>query len=49
MTDRGERVFSHKLPVEARTLRAGDKRMFQEGFYVESREELLMLAEDFSS
>jgi len=45
----GEKRFSHKLPIILNDLRPEDKKLFAEGFYLENKQALLELTEDFSS
>ncbi|MBE7010112.1 MAG: hypothetical protein E7418_01315 [Ruminococcaceae bacterium] len=45
----GEKRFSYKLPIAVKDLRPEDYRMFCEGIFVKSKQELLELTEDFSS
>ena len=45
----GEKVFSHTLPIEPKSLRAEDQAMLQEGIYLKTKSELLSFTEDFCS
>ncbi|MBE7021819.1 MAG: hypothetical protein E7414_01205 [Ruminococcaceae bacterium] len=45
----GEKRFSHKLPIALKDLREEDRRLFREGIYLDSKQALLELTEDFSS
>ncbi len=47
--ENGEKRFSHKLPIILNDLRPEDKRLFEEGFYLENKQALLEMTEDFSS
>ncbi len=47
--EKGQWRFSHNLSIELDSLREEDKKLFEEGLTVSSREELLSLVEDFSS
>lgn len=45
----GTRRFSHKLSIELDALKEADRALFREGLFVESKQALLELIEDFSS
>lgn len=47
--EKGQWRFSHNLSIELDSLREEDKKLFEEGLTVSSKEELLSLVEDFSS
>ncbi len=45
----GTRRFSHTLSIQLEALKEEDKKLFQEGIVLQTKEELLSLVEDFSS
>ncbi len=47
--ENGSKRFSHNVSIETDSLRPDDKKLFKDGIYVATREELLSLIEDFSS
>ncbi|MGN1059507.1 MAG: BofC C-terminal domain-containing protein [Clostridia bacterium] len=49
LDEKGEQRFSHKLSIELEALRKSDQKLFEEGIYLYSKQELLELTEDFAS
>lgn len=45
----GDKRFSHKLAIEPDSLPAADKKMLEEGVFLDSKADLLAFCEDFSS
>lgn len=49
LDENGNKKFSHHLPIQVEALREADRKLFKEGIFLYSKQELLELTEDFSS
>lgn len=49
LSENGDPVLSHTLPIELGSLRKEDVKKLEEGIYLESKQDLLSFTEDFCS